>query len=115
MELRWHRLSPVAIPTSRVMQLALQQRNGIALIRSTVVIELAKRPKATPIVKRSSAEAYNYGYQVGIAQANRDKQEAYNDGHRDRTDWERTATARAFRNGYDAGAAQQAREDSEYP
>ena len=64
----------------------------------------------------ASAEAFNNGFQTGIAQANRDKQEAYNDGYQDRADWDRSVTtARAYDDGFHAGAYRQARNDAEYP
>jgi hypothetical protein len=63
----------------------------------------------------ASAQAYNNGYQAGIAQASRDKQDAYDDGYQDRSERDRSMTARAFEDGVNAGAYRQARNDAEYP
>jgi hypothetical protein len=63
----------------------------------------------------ASAQAYNNGYQAGVAQANRAREQTYNEGYEDRAQQDQGVTARAFDNGFDAGAYRQARDEAEYP
>ena len=62
-----------------------------------------------------SAEAYDRGFQEGIARANRDRDLAYNQGYTDRARRDERMTGRAFDNGFDAGAYQRARNEVDYP
>jgi hypothetical protein len=63
----------------------------------------------------ASTQAYNSGYQAGLAQANSATQQAYNEGYQSRATQDRDAAARAFDNGFDAGAYRWARDDADYP
>jgi hypothetical protein len=63
----------------------------------------------------ASAQAYNTGYQAGLARSNHATQQAYNEGYQSRVTEDRNVTARAFDNGYDAGASRQAHYDDEFP
>jgi len=64
----------------------------------------------------ASTQAYNNGYQAGLAQAESARTQAYNQGYENRAAQERIASARAFDDGFHAGAARQAaRDDAEYP
>lgn len=68
--------------------------------------------------KLASQQAYNNGYQAGLAQSNQanqtaqqDTQMAYNQGAEDQAKLDAERADRAFDNGYDTGASHQARED----
>ena len=70
----------------------------------------------------AKADAYDRGYQAGVAQANRDRlqayndrQQAYNDGYADRGQEDRRMADRAFDNGFDAGAYRRSHGELEYP
>ena len=64
----------------------------------------------------NSAQAFNNGYQAGVtAQANRDQQQAYNEGYAARGAADREMAARAFDNGYEAGASRPTTEVLRFP
>lgn len=63
----------------------------------------------------ASAQAYNNGYQAGLARSDQATRQAYNEGYQSRAAEDRNMTARAFDNGYDAGASRQVRYDDEFP
>ena len=69
----------------------------------------------------NSAQAFNNGYQAGVRasnlanEANRDQQQAYNEGYAARGAADREMAARAFDNGYDAGASRPTTEVLRFP
>jgi len=52
---------------------------------------------------------------AGAAQANRDQQQAYNEGYTARGIQDRSIAARAFDNGYEAGVTRRAPDDLDFP
>ncbi len=71
--------------------------------------------QAADVQAYNSAQAYDRGFQAGIAQANRDREQAYNEGYEDRGQEDRSMTARAFDDSFDARAYRQARDEADYP
>ena len=65
--------------------------------------------RAADVQAYNSAQAYDRGFQAGIAQADRDREQVYNEGYEDRL------AARAFDKGFDAGAYRRARDEADYP
>jgi hypothetical protein len=60
----------------------------------------------------NSAEAYDRGFQEGIARANRDNAQAFNQGYVARGLQDRRTSDRAFDEGFDAGVT---RHDDDFP
>ena len=67
----------------------------------------------------ASAQAYNRGYQAGLAQKNAQGEQAYNqaynNGYQDGANRDYDSTNRAFDNGFRMGADAQAHNDEDYP
>ena len=65
--------------------------------------------------RSAGAEAYENGYQAGLAQANRQRDLAYTEGYQARRRQERDRADRAFEDGFDAGAYRRSRDELEFP
>ena len=75
-----------------------------------------QRDQSSVDKQSAGTQAYNDGYQAGLARAESARTQAFNQGYENRAAQERIASARAFENGFDAGAARQAaRDEAEYP
>ncbi len=81
--------------------------------------ERRAKPQNNMQTATNSAQAYNNGYQAGVAagtaQASQDQQQAYNEGYATRGLQDRRVAEQAFDNGYDAGASRHTSEVVEFP
>lgn len=105
----WPRPSPAATPINRVSRggAAAQHQNNFNAFDNGV--------QAGQTQQSATDQAYDKGYQAGLAQSNSGSDQAYTNGYNDRAVEESVSTSQAFDNGFRMGRDEQLRLDDRYP